>query len=332
MSDKYLNIKIDTEELLSIQSEVKELIEKKYSNNCIDTVIAKLCPELKDIIKSHISYGARVALEDFAVNDRCLALSIEKVALKNDNELPDTPIGSFDKKTELSMRCLDGTLVAFMYSAELQPVANISENKGRLIRNVVARLGYEEITSSHGSKASLGFHNDQLNYDVCRKKPFCSFPDVLAFLAIRNNEKVETEILSVESILDGLSYKTVRLLQESAYSFQGPKSTKISPYSPRRVKEPLLLKKGNIYQIRFDPNVVETTCGHDLEHVDALKELIGFLGSAESDTTYCLDPGSILMFKNRLVLHKRKSFDKHVEEKKSRWLRRVYGVRNIDIC
>jgi hypothetical protein len=286
MSDKYLKIRIDSLEMSAIQKEINSLINKKYSNNLLDTVVTKICSESREIIKNHISYGAWAALDDFSENNECLALNIEKIELPVLDKLPKTPINRFDKETELSMRCFDVILLGLMCSAKLIPVANISENEGRLIRNVIAKIGYENETSSHGSIAPLGFHNDQLNYDLSRDKYFSSFPDVLAFLNIKNQEKINTEIISVESILDNLSYKSVRLLQKGAYNFQGPKSTLISPYSPCRTHEALLIKHGDFFTIRFDPNVVGLSLPHEKEYKIALDQLTSFIKVANSDISY----------------------------------------------
>lgn len=337
---KNLNIENKTVSFSIPDILVKNIIDDLSSfidtNNYSDKIIDSFSPHLEKesliIMKKYLPFGVFKALSNFSSNPELLVIEIKKIKFSHPKiSIPNTPLGSFDYENEKKLNLLDALFLSFVFITNTKPVSNPSENNGFLIRNVVPKIGKEGETSSHGSKTLLNYHNDQPNYNPSRNLDISSFPDTLSFLTIRNNEKVNLDMLFVEYILDNLTLKTIKVLQEKKFKLHGPASTGISYYSPISYNSPLLDKEEytNKYFLRFDPNIINIDDYKDPFIIDALKELFLCIKNFEkASKSYKMEKGDLLIFKNRYLLHKRKSFNRNKIKTQSRWLRRVYGIFN----
>lgn len=307
--------------------EQAKAFQQSHARQSIDSIAADAAKEMSAVWRRCLTLGAHSELAAFLTNPECRILVVDGwLGAPVEQEWPDTPLSGYEPACEAAMLGVDALLLGLLHTAGFAPAANCSENDGRLIRNVVAALGKESEPSSYGSDAPLGYHTDQPNYALSASPALAAIPDVLAFVALRNAECVSTDIIVIEDVLDHLSYRTVRLLEDPAFSIIGPPSTAITPFSPRREAQPLLMRTAQgSYSIRFDTNVVDVSVTHP-EYAVALSELQAVLLQARPTVSLVSSPGQFLMFKNRYVLHGRSRFARADPSSHSRWLRRVYGV------
>lgn len=219
--------------------------------------------------------------------------------------------------------------LAAIEAAGLNPIALTYENHARVFRNVAPSSSAVEVASSHGSQVPLPFHTDN---------PCAPFEDVgimrspiprfLTFFGLRNADgnglPVPTEILMVHDLLKRARSGLIRDLELPQFIVHPPASNKCGPYLARVVE----YDQGAEPLVRFNAADGQIE-GQTSRAQKAIKELCELLRDCEDDVIKVIvDPGTIFMFDNYRVLHRRRSFDPGKDLSKARWLRRCFACQS----
>ncbi|HET6859019.1 MAG TPA: clavaminate synthase, partial [Streptomyces sp.] len=107
----------------------------------------------------------------------------------------------------------------------LTPVAYRWENDGRLIRNVAPRPAAARALTSWGYGQQLDWHTDDSVLDHrADADPGRSLPHCLSFFGMRNEERVPTDLLPVDTVLETLPKATVEALRRPEFGVTAPES------------------------------------------------------------------------------------------------------------
>jgi L-asparagine oxygenase len=245
------------------------------------------------------------------------------VGLPTQTNLPNTPQQFHD---DASVQFTDCLLLGAIELARIQPIAFLYENFGRVMRNVAPAKSESNAVSSHGSLLPLAFHTDNAYEFEGQGNQESPAPRFLCFAGLRNQDAhgkpVPTELLAVDSILNASSARTVRGLRRKAFRIMPGQSNDREPIGP----VPLLEECQRTGESLLRLNVNEgQTIGLDTAAKRCLVEITEVIESLEASVDSILvNPGSILMFDNYRVLHRRSSFDPG-ELSRARWLRRCFA-------
>lgn len=239
-------------------------------------------------------------------------------------EFPPTPIIGFGRETDLAViNALHFGLIQLMRAI---PFSVEYENRGRLIRNVVPNPVAAGTASSWGADSEFFWHTDNphLPFGDPGLDPRPYVPRYLTFYAVRNDERVPTEMVTVSDVVMRLDEKTRRRLQSAqSYVVGAPASNDSGPSGLRQVLRdaPVLdLSPDGHYRARYDK---QTTEGRTREARDALDIWSSALREHKSHQ-FLLNPGDFLIFDNYTVLHRRRAFVPGPCAT-ARWLRRCYA-------
>jgi L-asparagine oxygenase len=236
--------------------------------------------------------------------------------------VPPTPVTGFGAENDLALtNALHFGLIQLLGTV---PFAVGYENGGRLIRNVVPNPAARGTASSWGYDSEFFWHTDNphLPFGGPGSDPRPHVPRYLTFCAMRNDERVPTELTAADDIVALLSEDSRRRLVAARYTVGAPASNDADPVGRRMelTNAPLLeLSADGRYWVRFDRG---TTHGQDPEAEAALTRLRE--AAAASPRRECvLEAGDFLIFDNYRVLHRRRAFTPGPTET-ARWLRRCY--------
>lgn len=304
---------------------VKPLKERQ-----IDQSWAEAADRGAKIWRGTLTSGTLAALEMWKSSGISTTIVLDNFIKAKDfqSQLPPTPVDRGLIATEQKMRWADVLLLGLMKLVNMWPTAIHAENGGHLVRNVIASQSKTDKQSSHGSRLPFSWHSDQLNCNLARKPIEAACPDTLCFFVVRNSEKVNTRIVANEEILDHLKYKSVRLLREAYFTIDKPESNDQinDQLFPILSNVPVIINNGDGTNfIRYDPQAVKLTNKANKEHLSALRDLETVLGKLKIEPIV-FRPGQFVIFKNRKVMHSREAFEPLSDLRKSRWLRRIYGV------
>jgi L-asparagine oxygenase len=232
-------------------------------------------------------------------------------------EFPASPVTGFAKETELAeINAIHFGLIQLLGTT---PFAVDYENGGRLIRNVVPVESASGKTSSWGADAEFFWHTDNphLQFGERGVDPRRYVPRYLTFYAVRNNERVPTEIMAVEEVIGRLDEQTRRRLRSTCYEVGAPAS---NDAEHRLAGTSVLDLREHGHRVRYDRG---TTKGQTTEAAAALEtwtETLEGMPGAE----LVLESGEFLIFDNYRVLHRRRAFTPGPAAT-VRWLRRCYA-------
>jgi hypothetical protein len=238
---------------------------------------------------------------------------------------PDTPTSGFiDDKL---MAAHDLVLGGAMNLAGSKPTAFTFENSGRIGRNVVSNPDQRGKASSHGFDVDLFWHQDNCGQPFEGEQlPGCKLPPMpkhLAFVGIRNNERVPTRILLVDDALRGLQRSTISILSGPNYRIGAPDSVAADGFESTCVEDAAILREEASFRLlRYDPFLVSTKDPAALLAHARLAVALEEATPAAIDIM--IDAGDVVIFKNYRVLHMRVAFQPY-HAADSRWLRRFYG-------
>ncbi len=279
----------------------------------------------------HLDVHDRLALRRFGNGTGEPFVVIEGLPVQDN--MPSTPQAFHD---DASVEFSDCELLGAMRLSKIEPIAVAYENFGKLMRNVAPVKTAVKAISSHGSKAPLEWHTDNAySFESARSlddnKLGSPSPRFLCFIGMRNRDAkgrpVPTELIPVDAIVAAVSPRLLRAMQVRQFELRPGQSNDRQSI----LNMPLLefCPVTNKPLLRFNANEGQTV-GMTQSAQRTVREVGEVLDSLESKTIPILvEPGTILMFDNYRVLHRRSSFEAG-ELKTARWLRRCFGARNRD--
>jgi L-asparagine oxygenase len=191
---------------------------------------------------------------------------------------------------------------------------------GALVHDIRPSAGHEREESSRG-RVTLPFHTDDGFLDPGNR------PEHLALLGIFNPERVPTNVVRIESVLELLSAETIAMLREPLFTLACPDSFEaplgITENVPAR---PIIWTgPGGRPEASFAPDTRPIDGAG--EEVDShLRQFAAAVGQA-SRISIVLEPGEILVFSNSRCLHGRPPVEA------DRWMKRLYlrgDLRQLD--
>ncbi|WKX68644.1 TauD/TfdA family dioxygenase [Streptomyces sp. XD-27] len=206
----------------------------------------------------------------------------------------------------------------------LAPVAYRWENDGRLIRNVAPRATAARTLTSWGYAQPLDWHTDDSILDHRPNTDAAeSIPHYLSFFGMRNQERVPTDLLPVDTVLDALPAATVEALYRPEFAVSAPESYANGdsgrPLSRTGVPMMWTLPDGNA-ALRYGPGLLAGLTPAAREALARFEEAVADLPG----TPVLVEEGGFHIFDNRRVMHRRVPFEPAAEGR-ARWLRRCYA-------
>ncbi|MFD8870850.1 TauD/TfdA family dioxygenase [Streptomyces sp. NPDC059590] len=206
----------------------------------------------------------------------------------------------------------------------LTPIAYPWENDGRLIRNVAPRAASASSLTSWGYAQPLDWHTDDSVLDHRPDAaPAEAIPHYLSFYGMRNDERVPTDLLLVDTVLKALPDRIAEALRRPDFTVTAPESYTADgdgrPLSRTGVPMLWTLPDGNA-ALRYGPGRLT---GRTPEACDALAEFERH-AAALPGTPVLVEEGGFHIFDNRRVMHRRVPFQP-LAEGRARWLRRCYA-------
>ena len=244
------------------------------------------------------------------------------------SNLPNTPQGFHD---DADVQFIDCQLLGLVRLAGMRPVAYSYENFGRLMRNVVPVATASESLSSHGAKKTLRFHTDNAYEFEGLNRNGSPAPRVLAFAGLRNADArgvpVSTDLLPIQKILDTAEPALLQELRRTSYRMMPGDSNSRDPIGPVALLESVPAIGTDFLRFNANPGQV---LGLNPAARTAVAELSELIESLE-DYVVSLNilPGSIAMFDNYRVLHRRSNFEPGTDLTQARWLRRLFACRDL---
>ena len=212
-----------------------------------------------------------------------------------------------------------------LYQAYFSPSSNKDDDL--MIHQVFAWKTKEYINSntSRGNK-HLDFHTDQaylsLLFDPSKDAQTVA-PDILAFLGLRRNDKVQTKLIFCDDIMQNLNSNIIDTLKLDQFYFRKPDA--YFDEKKTAFKLPILLKDNNDnFLIRWDETVDSR---NRISSENAIKMVRLAIQQSEQHSIF-LSPGDFMMFKNKRVLHAREAFNPKYDGT-DRWLLRIYGLQQV---
>ncbi|MER5768952.1 TauD/TfdA family dioxygenase [Streptomyces sp. NPDC001985] len=236
-------------------------------------------------------------------------------------EFPATPVSGFGDESELAVT--NAIHLGLIRILGCTPFAVSYENDGRLIRNVVPNPAASGTTSSWGADSEFYWHSDNPHqpFGPPGSDPRLYTPPYLTFYAVRNEERVPTQIAALDDVVIRLDEPTRDALLTHDFEVGAPDSNDGAATGPL-VKAPVLEPgPDGRHRVRYDRG---TTFGSSERAREALERWCAALDTIPS-AELVLDTGDFLIFDNLRVLHRRKAFTP-APEARARWLRRCYAA------
>jgi L-asparagine oxygenase len=226
----------------------------------------------------------------------------------------------------------DSLLLGAIETIGAHPIAYDYENNGRLMRNVAPLSRETETASSQGAKVALGWHTDNpwpFERKFLDRSPS---PRFLCFFGLRVNDgdgvPVPTEVLPIAEVLQRCPFPLVEQLMRSQFRVNPPESNDCEPLNDVPLLE--VDSNGRPALLRFNADVGQIE-GITPTASSAIDQFRSVLTDCEDLViNVVVEPGSVLIFDNYRVLHRRKSFDPGDNMSEARWLRRCYACMNPD--
>lgn len=233
--------------------------------------------------------------------------------------LPPTPVEGYADEPALAMT--NALHLGLIRLCGLTPYSVPYENDGRLMRNVVPNPEAAASPSSWGSDTDFSWHTDNphLPFGYGGIDPRAFIPRYLSFFAMRNDEAVPTDVVSLDTAIDLMDRRALEVLGQPGFTVGAPASNdrfqaeQLEPY-------PLVEISGADRRVRYDPGTVTASSPrHDAALAQWRQVLDGIAGEE-----LVLGPGDFLIFDNYRILHRRRAFEPGPVTQ-ARWLRRCYA-------
>ena len=191
---------------------------------------------------------------------------VVKVQIPITDDIPKTP---FNKDYSQKIDLLGLPLLNLYHKLDIYPVVYEGENYGKLIRHVAPMKFANQHISSHGAQYDFCMHVDNPDLsiygDAIKSIPS---PDTLGFVCLRNNDKISTNILLLDDILQFLTQTEISLLCEPVFNIKRPDSFEGQNLIVKNL--PLLNYFNGKYYSRFDTHNVfsdKTECNIILDKI-----------------------------------------------------------------
>ncbi len=231
-----------------------------------------------------------------------------------------TPTHPHPKRNRLTEMALRYILRIAGYSG----VSYMLENGGNFVRDVAPLACNRHIKSSHGG-GLLDIHTEFPVLPPSHTKIDCLHPispHVIILLCMRQDRHVPTGIVQLDSVLRSLNPKTIEILQKPFFTHSSPPS-----YGDNFTSEikPILFCKNGDLRIQFNALTAAAKNAEGQKALNALRETL----AREPRLWVRLKPGEFVIFDNQRILHERGCTITRIPHGRARWLKRVYGIRNM---
>lgn len=184
---------------------------------------------------------------------------------------------------------------------------------GAMVQDIRPARTHESEASSRG-RVRLDLHTD----DVFLDPP--SRPEYIALLGVRNSDRIPTELVRLDDVVQDLDSETLEALSNSQFSFGCPPSFDVDDRAALRTRPRPILRGGpeGGFEVGLPASTTEPTETAEpnaSKHLQCLKAAI----AAAPRRAFTLDAGEILIFSNSRCLHGRPPV-----VGLDRWLKRVY--------
>jgi L-asparagine oxygenase len=231
--------------------------------------------------------------------------------LPNDQELgsaPNDTIAIRKKKSFVSESCLVGIgqIIGEIFGYK-------NENNGCLIHNVYPQKYHRQAISNAGSEVALPLHTEDVHV-------FPYSPDFVGIYCLRSepNCNVFTYILSVKSVLSNLSPEVLEILRLPLFYVEPPQS--FGGSSQRSKEIPVI---HGSYQYPHITTEFTDMRGIRPDASEALEIFKDACNKSPSLRRISLEPGELIIFDNRKVIHGRSPFRASFS-KEGRWCQRIF--------
>lgn len=233
--------------------------------------------------------------------------------------LPSTPVKGYADEPALAMT--NAMHLGLVRLCGLIPYSVPYENDGRLMRNVVPNPQAAASTSSWGSDTDFSWHTDNphLPFGFGGADPRAFIPRYLSFFAMRNNEAVPTDVVSIDAAIDLMSHDALQMLGQPGYTVGAPASND-SFQADQLMPRALVEISGADRRVRYDPGTVTTSDPSCEAALTQWRQVLDGIAGEE----LVLGPGDFLIFDNYRILHRRRAFEPGPVNQ-ARWLRRCYA-------
>lgn len=309
----------------SVDDETRDLLKKEIEERVVDR---SLDPDRDMAILARIGEWAlrrTLPAEALGALEGFVASANHVLMLTNlpRQELPPTPVTGFGAEEGLAV--MNACHLGLIRLIGLTPYAVDYENDGKLIRNVVPNPAAAGTASSWGADSEFFWHTDNphLPFGDPGADPRLYIPRYLTFCTARNDERVPTEVMAVETALERLPDEARRRLMEPAFEVAAPDSNDRASDGSRRARTDtalLELHGDDGHRVRYDRG---TTRPVGPAAAAAMRDWVDALNAAPS-LRPTLRPGQFLIFDNYRVVHRRRAFEPAPPDR-ARWLRRCYA-------
>ena len=256
-------------------------------------------------------------LKDFAKHgSKTGYLLINNVPLDK-NEIPDTPKNNnyqIGEKLEIS------TIQAILLNVIGEIIAYEAECNGHLFQDIVPNKSMAKNQTSLGSNIELEIHTEQA-FSTLR-------PDILSLSCIRGDLNAFTHILPVQTILNNITERERKMLENPLWKTGVDLSFKLNGHEfiEGDIRGPMSIINGtqNDPILIFDQDLMT---GITEEANNLLKKIIDIY--YQNKLRHNLKPGEIILIDNRRAVHGRSPFFPKYDGK-DRFLVRCFAVFNYE--
>jgi L-asparagine oxygenase len=231
--------------------------------------------------------------------------------LPNDRKLEFTvsnTMATWEKQSFVSEACLTGIgqLIGEIFGYK-------NENNSRIIHNVYPQKQLRQSISNAGSEVTLPLHTEDVH-------AFPYLPDFLAIYCLRSepNCKVFTYILSVKQVLSGLNAEILETLRSPLYYIDPPQS--FGGASQRSKEISVIHGSYEHPHITTEFTDMHGVCPEACKALEIFKEACN---KSPHLKRVNLEPGNLIIFDNRKIIHGRSSFHASFSEE-GRWCQRIF--------
>ena len=244
--------------------------------------------------------------------------------------LGDTPTAFFPVPETEGTIAGSAAALAVLGALQMEGISYGTENKGNLFVNLVPMPGSGVFAEK--SRNSMRGHTDGVSfplngYDDSHNPRIAPSPDLVILVALRNPDRVPTNVMSLPDVLNRLTPGDVIELKKAQFSIRS---------QPTFVQDMKLILGKEL--VVFDQPVLKDVPGGTCvrySHSSVVPTTIG--GVAEQASKYfeaacdqvsisiAMEPGDVLVINNRLGLHGRGQVGEEIGGQ-SRWLLRAYGL------